>query len=121
MNFKIIIYHLRLKTMIYNFDLIPNTNEENQYICFLNFYIDLEFQHIEDDIISYLKMAGYNWIKFTKHLKYLNVEFKSTFQVYDAEAVQEMISNISEDFDYALKILNNEKKLLKHYPSIIKF
>ncbi len=102
----------------YNYTLIKDEN--NRYKSFMKIYIEINNYHHRGEITSYLKCCNYQYIHFFKKCGVLQSIFTVDLGKHLMEEnVEEMIEDIYEDFMYVINFLNNEKKILRHYPSLI--
>lgn len=95
---------------------------DDQYECMMN--IDIEqgqdqVMNYFEDLVSYLKRAGYLYISISPFRYFTIVEFTLQFKIQDANDILYLIDDIYLDFEYVNGILSNEKKILRHYPSIL--
>lgn len=87
--------------------------DDNEYYTNIGVFIQPKFSFYLEDIVKYLKNAGYKWIKITKYIKYIKIKFACSFECDND--VRDMMKNIYRDFEFVLSVLQNEKKILKYY------
>ena len=101
----------------FTFNLVHS--HEDQYKCMLNIHIDKKYNEDITDIENYLKMAGFSNIIIVNFMEKIIIYFSFTTIAYNAEGINNMVMDVYDDFMFVLQAIENERKTLKHYPSII--
>jgi hypothetical protein len=112
---------LKIKMRNFQYTLVPKKyGQEDEYRCLVDIYIDPKYMYHQEDLISYLRCANYQYISITHLGRFVQVSFQFDIIIDDKQGVVDMTNNIKDDFHYVLGVLSNEKKILKHYLSIVR-
>lgn len=109
---------IKIKMRNFKYTILPK--EEDQYQCLVEIYMDLKYIYHKEDLISYLRYANYQYISIIPIGRFVQISFQFDMVAHDTQGIIDMTNNVKKDFKYVLGVLSNEKKILKHYPSIIK-
>lgn len=88
---------------------------DNHYKCVMTIYNENFLLH-KADITKYMNSAGFD-ILFLNNEK---ITFATTIIAYNFLGIQEIVDDIYNDVMYVLNILQDDKKILHHYPSIVR-
>ncbi len=102
----------------YSYNLLVDSNY--QYTCFMKMYVDLSNMKYQKDIFAYLTCCGYKNIFIIPRFYKLEISFSVELGENVSESnIKFLILDVYDDFIYILNVLNNEKKILRHYPSFL--
>lgn len=83
------------------------------YKCVMTIY-NSQFLLNKKDIIKYIKSANYDII----YLNNEKITFATNIIAYDCSEINEIMNNMYDDIMYFLNLLQDDKKIMHHYPSI---
>lgn len=122
MSFPMInIYNNIIEADMPHMNYILIKDDDNEYKCFMKIYIDTHLGEHEENLRQYLKCANYQYVQFIPMEHKIEVLFtvNLSLNISDIIEVQEIITDLYDDFIFVLKLLSDEKKILRHYPSLI--
>jgi len=93
---------------------------EDYFSCIFNIYVEGKLtEENMKDLLQYIKCAGYIFNISQELEQQTKIVFIVTLLPDTNNNIKIMIEDIYQDFIYTLNLIKNEKKIFKHYPSIV--